>query len=58
MEHIADSLTISSVTTNATDALATITPYLTLLLGILLAFFILKTLVDLLITPKEDVKEK
>lgn len=58
MEHIADGLTISSVTTNATNALATISPYLTLILGILLAFYIIKTLIDMLIVSKDNVKDK
>lgn len=58
MEHIADGLTISSVTTNATNALATISPYLTLILGILLAFYIIKTLIDMLMVSKDNVKDK
>lgn len=56
MEHIADGLTINSITTNATNAIATITPYLTLILGILLAFFILSSLVDMIYKAKEKDK--
>lgn len=53
MEHLADGLTISSITTNATSAILTFTPYLTLILGILLAFFILSSLVDMIYDAKE-----
>ena len=58
MDHIADGLTISSVTTNATKALATISPYLTLILGILLAFYIIKSFIDMLTVSKDNVKDK
>lgn len=59
MDHIADGLTISNITTNTTSILSTISPYLTLLLGILLALFIIKSLIDMVTASdsKEDVKD-
>jgi TRAP-type C4-dicarboxylate transport system permease small subunit len=54
MENITSGLTISSITSNATSGLTAISPYLTLILGILLAFFIIKNLIDII----RDAKEK
>ena len=48
MGNITQSLTISSFMTYTTDILLSISPYLALLLGVLLAFSILKWLVELI----------
>jgi hypothetical protein len=53
MEHIADGLTISSLTTNATSALSAIGPYLTLILGILLALYVLGETLEMLKQKKD-----
>jgi len=53
MENIASGLTMASVGENATDILATIAPFLTAILGILLAFFIIKVLVETIQQARE-----
>lgn len=57
MENITSGLTISSITSNATSGLVAVGPYLTLILGILLAFFIITNLVDIIRDAKEKEKK-
>jgi hypothetical protein len=57
MEHITDGLTIQDLTANATSAIASISPYLTLLLGILLAFYVISEIVNML-KNKDNKEEK
>jgi hypothetical protein len=45
MDHLIDSFHISDVLTQTTDILTTIAPVLELLVGLLLAFFVIKYLI-------------
>jgi len=58
MEHIADGLTIASIGTNATNAIATLAPYLALLIGIFLAFYVIAGLIELLKTDNTQETKK
>jgi hypothetical protein len=46
MTYDLSALTISSITSNATNLLASIAPYLELLIGVLLAFMVINYLVN------------
>lgn len=57
MENIANGLTLNSITGNTTSILSVFSPYLKLLVGILLAFFIIKTLIEFMQEAIQASKE-
>lgn len=57
MSNILNGLSMSDIWSNANDLFSALSPYLTAILGLLLAFFIVNFLVDLL-KPKEQEDEQ
>ena len=53
MENLTSGLAMSSIWDNSTDILATIAPYLTAILGLFLAFFIVKVLIETIQQARE-----
>lgn len=58
MENIASGLTVLNISTNASSVLTMLAPYLTLLLGILLALYVVSELINMLKTRnKKDLED-
>jgi len=46
MDNILNNVSLTNLTTNTTDILIAVKPFLTLLLGILLAFLVIGSIID------------
>ena len=54
MQHILDNVSISNTFNNTSDVLIAIEPWLVFLLGLLLAFLVVRIIIDIL--PKKNKK--